>query len=464
MSKFSLGLFSALALAITPALGACDFEIGDLNNPSLEDLENNPTAASLGVACTGLIAGHRVATATANGYVVQLGILGREAYNFDTADPRYINELLVGTLAKGSPFGGAFWVAPYANIRLANIVVRGVDNVAEYSAEQRSAIKGFARTFIALDLLRVIITRDTIGAVVDTDKPLGDPLGAVESKAAVYAAIAKYLDDAKVDLLAGGTAAFPFPVTAGFAGFDTPPNFLKFNRAIRARVAVYVGDGATALTALGESFINPAATTQAALDAGPFFVYSANAGDTQNLMTNRNIWAHPSIKADAQLNGATIDARYTRKINEVAAGMGGSGGGLTSNLKFKAYTAPTSPVPIIRNEELILLRAEAEQLTGMLPQAVADLNIVRTVSGGLLPLDPLVTDTSAEVLAEIIYNRRYSLLMEGGHRWIDVRRLGVDTDSLLDLGTHRFNVRYPIPQGECDARPGEQACTITSAD
>ncbi len=457
MSKLSLGLFSALALAITPALSACDFEIGDLNNPSLEDLEQNPNESSLGVACTSLISGHRTTTASANGYVVQLGILGREAYNFDTADPRYYGELLAGLLAKGSPFGGAFWGVPYANIRLANIVIRGVDKVAAYSTEQRSAIKGYARTFIALDLLRVIITHDTVGAVVDTDKALGEPLGAIEPKAAVYTAIAKYLDDAKVDLMAGGTAAFPFPVTAGFAGFDTPPNFLKFNRAIRARVAIYMNDGATALTALGESFINAAATTQAALDAGPFFVFSANAGDTANAMTNRNIWAHPSIKTDAQVNGGNVDARYTRKINEVA--MGGSNNGLQSNLKFKAYTAATSPVPIIRNEELILLRAEAQMRTGMLPQAIADLNIVQTVSGQLAPLDP--TTTEAAFTTQLIYNRRYSLLMEGGFRWIDIRRFGIDPTPLLGPD-QRFNVRYPIPQAECDARENEPACTLTS--
>lgn len=456
MRKFSLGFFAALALSMS----ACDFEIGDLNNPSLEDLENAPTQASVNVACTSLIAGHRAGMAAANGFLVQLGMLGREAYNFDGADPRFFNELLVGTLAKGSPFGGAFWTGPYANIRLANIVVKGVDKVAAYSTEQRSAIKGYARTFIALELLRVIVTRDTIGAVVDTDKELGEPLGPVVSKAETYAAIAKYLDDAKVDLLAGGTAVFPFPVTAGFAGFDTPANFLKFNRAMRARAAIYIGDNAKALEALGESFLNEAATTQAQLDVGPFFVFSANAGDTQNLLTNRNIFAHPSLVTDAQVNGTTPDARLTRKTRVVSPV--GSGGGVSSDRKFNAYQAATSSIPIIRNEELILLRAEARAKLGMKDQAIADLNLVRTISGSLAPLANTITD--AEVTNEILYNRRYSLMFEGGHRWIDTRRFGRITDLPLDKTDHRRNVRYPIPQGECDARPGEQACTIGSVD
>ena len=72
--------------------------------------------------------------------------------------------------------------------------------------------------------------------------------------------------------------------------------------------------------------------------------------------------------------------------------------------------------------------------------------------------------TDAEVTNEILYNRRYSLMFEGGHRWIDTRRLGRIMDLPLDKTDHRRNLRYPIPQGECDARPGEAACTINSVD
>ena len=47
--------------------------------------------------------------------------------------------------------------------------------------------------------------------------------------------------DQGVTELQGG-AAFPFTLPAGFTGFNTPATFLKFNRALRARVAVYRGD------------------------------------------------------------------------------------------------------------------------------------------------------------------------------------------------------------------------------
>ncbi|MBK7534336.1 MAG: RagB/SusD family nutrient uptake outer membrane protein [Myxococcales bacterium] len=470
MRKLSIGLCSVVALA---TLNACDFEIGDLNNPSLDELEDSPTLASISAACAGIMAGHRGNLAAANGYISLLGILGRESYNFDGADPRYFGEMLTGALAKGSPFGGNFWAGPYANIRLANIVIKGVDKVAAYSAEERSAIKGYARTFIAMDLLRVINTRDTIGAVVDTDKELGAPLAPIVDKPVVYAAINSYLDMAKADLMGGGMA-FPFTVPSGFSAFGTPASFLRFNRAMRARVALYADDAAGALTALGESFLKadlPAGMqlTLADLNIGPTMVFSANANDTANGLTNRNIWAHPDLVIDAKMNGSATDLRLARKtFVPTTAPTSGTAGGVSSNRKFAALSTsstataitPTSPIALIRNEELILLRAEARFKTGAKALAVQDLNVVRTLSGGLAALAEDIPD--AEVTNEILYNRRYSLMFEGGHRWIDARRFNRVADLKPALPNHVVNLRFPIPQAECDARKNEPKCNITS--
>jgi hypothetical protein len=126
------------------------------------------------------------------------------------------------------------------------------------------------------------------------------------------------------------------------------------------------------------------------------------------------------------------------------------------------YTRPTSPVPIIRNEELILLRAEAEWATGDLDAAAADLDIIRTVSGRLEPLP--AAPTAMEIEDEILYNRRYSLLFEGGHRWIDLRRFGRLDELPLDQEGFVINQRYPLPSAECDGRPGEEACTKVSTE
>jgi hypothetical protein len=397
--------------------------------------------------------GNRVNVATEIGFVNQLGILGRESYNFDQADPRYITELLQSPLSQGSPFGGAFWGAPYANIRSENLILDGVDKVADLSAEQKSAVKGFTKTLEALDLLQVIDTHDTNGAVIDADKPV-DQVGAIVDKDMVFAKIASLLDDATGDLDAAGDEKFPFALSSGYAGFDTPKTFRTFNRAIRARVAAYMKDYPTALTALGASFLDD--TAMADFNAGVFHSFSTASGDLANGLTNKNIYAHPSLETDAEMNGAVVDLRYTAKVMMVATA--GAAQSLSSNLKFTLYPDPSSPVPIIRNEELILLEAEAKFFTNDVAGAVIALNVVRVGSGGLAPI--VGTPDAATFTDELLYERRYSLLFEGGHRWIDLRRFMKDLP--LDMPTHVRNVRYPFPQAECNARPNEPKCMLGS--
>jgi len=128
----------------------------------------------------------------------------------------------------------------------------------------------------------------------------------------------------------------------------------------------------------------------------------------------------------------------------------------TARSAFSIYPDPTTPVAIIRNEELILIRAEAEWGKGDLVAATADLNIVRVASGGLAPVAGLTMTTFVD---ELLYERRYSLLFEG-HRWIDVRRFDRLNDLPLDKPDFVRNVRFPLPLNECNARgPSEPACS-----
>jgi hypothetical protein len=444
-----------LIASLAAAVPACDLDVPDLNNPGLDELAENPTEANISAACTGLLIGTRRNHAAANGYVAQLGILGREAYNFDQADPRFIGELLQGTLNRGSPFGGNFWQLPYSNIRLANTVLGAVDKVAELSPEQKAGIGGFTKTIKALDLLEVINTRDDVGAVIDTDKPIGE-VGAIVDKTMVLAEIARLLDEGAMDLNGGGDE-FVFKLSSGFAGFDTPETFRQFNRALRARVAVYQKNYMVALTALGESFIDDTMVTQAELDLGVYYAYSTGAGDATNGLINPNIFAHPSLKTDAMMNGTTKDLRFTRKI--VMADDPGSAQGLTSDIVFTMYASPSAPVSLIRNEELLLLRAEAKFFSGDVPGAMTDLNLVRTVSGGLTAIAG--NPAEADFVTALLYEREFSLLFEG-HRWIDARRFGRLDMLPLDDPMHQRNRRYPIPLAECNARPNEPACALTS--
>ncbi len=472
-----------LAILSTLAMTACNLDIPDLNNPGIDQLESNPTAPGVNTALTGLLIGDRAAKATTAGLVCQLGILGREAYDIDPAEGRPVTELLDGKLNPSSPFGGAFWAGQYANIQLGYIILHAVDKVAAFTDAQKAGIRGFVHTIIAMELLTVILTHDDIGAPIDTDRPLGAELAPFVSKTEVYKKITDLLDAAQGELMmaTAGAAdptkvAFTFTLSPGYAGFNTPVTFIPFNRALRARVAVYLKDYAGALTYLGQSFLNDTKITftsnKLGDDKGVFHVYSTTTGDATNGLINPVVFAHPSLTADVAkdmpIGGKPIDARYTAKVNDTgSATTAGSDPTVKTSLVFTVYPSNASPVPVIRNEELILLKAEALWFTGQHDAAVAELNLVRTNSGKLAALDPATITDDTAFISALLYERRFSLLFEGGHRWIDLRRFGrslLTADEAMQMPTHTQNVRYPVPQPECDARPGEPRCMLNSAD
>lgn len=433
-------------VALVAAGTSCGLDIGDLNNPGIEDLLKNPSAAEVGAAATGLLVGTRLNFAVPNGYVSMLGILGRESYNLDAADPRFITEMLGPSvqLDPGSPaFGGNFWAQPYRNIRNAQYLMAALDVVQGMTDEQKQATRGFAKTIQAMDYLIVINTRDSNGAVIVKSLEIG-VLDDIVSKDMVMAFIATELDEAKTSLAAGGMK-FPFPLSSGFDGFDTPADFIKFNRALKARVDIYRKDYQAALTDLGESFITADAASPK-LDLGVYHVFGSGSGDSLNGLVSANLFAHPSIVTDADKNGMTIDDRVTRKIKDVAAR---TVQGVTSDKAFKIYTDVTTPVPMIRNEELILIRAEANIGLGNIAAAADDLNFIRVQSGKLAPRNDITADNAID---ELLKQRRYSLLFEGGHRWIDTRRLGKQDTLPLDQPTHHLHDAFPIPVQETDAR------------
>src|SRR6185312_17412054 len=82
-----------------------------------------------------------------------------------------------------------------------------------------------------------------------------------------------------------------------------------------------------------------------------------------------------------------------------------------------AITDPTNtanlkaPLPILRNAELYLLRAQAEIALGDLPAATADINVVHTIEGGL-PAYSTFTDPNAAIQA-VLYEYRYSFILQG---------------------------------------------------
>lgn len=437
-------------------LAACadDLMIEDFNNPGVEELTENPTAAAVASGAQGLLIGMRDEFDDRNGYVSLLGILGRESYNFDGSDPRFITEMLEGDLSPQSPaFGGNLWINRYANIRLGNTILAAVDVLddAELSPEDKAAVRGFTKTMQAHEFLLLVNTRDVNGAAIDVDLPPDADPAPLVPKSQVFDRIAMLLDDARNDLDAAGSS-FPFTFHSGYSGFDTPPAFREFNRALKARVDVYMGNFTEAQINLGFSFLNETAS----LTLGVYHAFSGAPGDEVNELfdpgDSPDILAHPAIVTDAELG----DLRVANKIRSIAPR---TVLGITTDVAFTIYNSISAPIPIIRNEELILLRAEVRIALGNISgagSAEEDINIIRAAAG-LAP----VTLTAANAMDQLVFERRYSLMFEGGHRWIDTRRLGRFGELPLDTPFSQVNAAFPIPEAECLARGAGSTCSAS---
>jgi len=99
-------------------------------------------------------------------------------------------------------------------------------------------------------------------------------------------------------------------------------------------------------------------------------------------------------------------------------------------------------------------RSEARWFTNDKLGAIEDLNTVRTRSGGLNATTLTVASSDADYITALLYERRYSLLLEG-RRFIDHRRFGRLASLPLDIPTHFVARVQPIPQGECLIRVNE---------
>src|SRR5438477_626560 len=276
---------SAVLVVAVITLGACkEITVPNYNNPNLDQLLNSPTASTVNTAIVGLVISLRDRVGTE---ASAMGILGKESYNLDQAEPRNVLGYLQGPIEPGGFVQDMSWTAGYS--------------------------------------------------------------------------------------------AFSFPLHAGFTGFSTPATFLQFNRGIKARTEVYRKQWALALTALSESFIDASPT--ASLSKGVYHVYSTASGDVTNPLfdpTPTRLYVHPSILNGAQLRAnGQVDLRLSSKT---APGVSRVVQQVQGTSKFTIYPTSTTSVPILKNEELILLRAEARYQSGDAAGALADINFIRVNS------------------------------------------------------------------------------------
>ena len=450
------------------------FNVTNTNQPILDSLLANPTRDRLSAAAIGIFGGARFGIQS---YIWRLGSMGREGINLSGNNQPDYQEPYYGPL-QGTGFGGSQWADRYSTIRTINIYLNGVNANADLSLGEKAASRGMANTMKALAFMYVILTRDSLGAPIDVDQPVNAPPAPFVSRDSVYRYILDLLDSARADLRTAdaNSVAFPFPLPPGFSAFVTPATFKLFNRALAAKSAILrataAGCGVScytrALADLDSSFLNRSAATAAEFAPGAYFDFSPAAGDIANTLSEPlngvTFYALDSNVFNAQLQptaGTPPDQRILDKIAVAQDTQRLGGIPIQGTLKFTVYFTlgsddPRRPIPIIRNEELILLDAEAQWFAGTKATAVSDINQVRINAGKLAPTTPT---TDPAFVTELLYNRRYSLLWEQGTRWIDARRFGLLSSIPPQVARGSVPVVMPVPDAECSARGLARNCT-----
>ncbi|ARS36262.1 RagB/SusD family nutrient uptake outer membrane protein [Pontibacter actiniarum] len=443
MKKYSkIATYTLAMLVLCLALPACEIDdIPDPNNTTIEDIRENTTVGQLNNLVVGAESGMRNALGT---YYDAVSVIGREIYRFSASDPRFTTDLLGSgsnvlnnnTFYITNPWSGRYRVIKNLNVLIDILSDNTMVAAGKLTEEQRQGYLGYAKTIKAHQLLLNLTMTYTNGIRVDVDDP--DNLGPVLGRDEALAAIAGLLDEAAGHLEQAGDS-FLFPLSSGFAGFDTPDTFLQFNRALAARVSVYRGNWEEALTNLEASFFD----LNGDFDTGVYYVFGTGAGDQLNpLFYPQNAAGEVRVAHPTFITDATPGDDRLSKVSERARAA--TQRGLSGDYDVFVYKNNTAPVPIIRNEELILIYAEANIQTGDLEEAARALDIIRTRHG----LEPYAGPVTEEALIdELLYQRRYSLFFEG-HRWIDVRRYDRLDELPIDREEDDVWELFPIPFAE----------------
>ncbi len=426
-------IYSIPFLIIILFFTACKKDYGDLNHATVQSLSSNATQSELNNMVSGTESGMRTSL---NFYLDDVSIIGRETYRFSNSEPRYTIDLLGGN---GSTLGGSNfyitnpWAARYSVVKNCNILIQAATNSTLISAAQKAGYIGFARTIKAYQLLLNLNLTYTNGIRVDVSNPLN--LGPFVKYPDGLTAITALLDSAKTDF---STATVSFPL-AGFTGFSDAAGLTQFNRALAARVSVYQSNWQTALNDLNASFFS----LNGSFNTGVFHVFGTGSGDQLNSVfipqnqTGEVRVAHPSFAADIAPGDDRINKATLRTTPA-------SQSGLTGDRDVWVYTSSTAPVAIIRNEELILIYAEANIQLNNLGAAVNAINIIRN-GHGLANYSGAVTQPA--LITEMLNQKRYSLFFEG-HRWIDLRRYNLLNTLPIDRPGDQVWTLFPLPVTE----------------
>ncbi len=422
---------------------------------------------------TGAVAQER-ANAGGGAYQLYAGIMARDAIVPTVNESRFVTEFYNTPPDPSDFIGGSLWTGFYVAIRAEQNVLTDA-SFTKLGAGDQAATRGFLRTLMGLEYIQLLEYRDQNGIVIQgNDAAKADP---IRTKQSALAATSALLDSALTDLNAAasaGTTSLPFALPSGYSlhsDYSQVSNLILLNRGLKGKAEVFraldpvapnATSAAAAIVALNAALVGaPSNPDQEYLNRGPWFEYNPSSPESAPNPL-------PSVTSLVTYNFvSSVSPGDLRARKILPAGRLSVQGDSAANRL--AITDPnnaanlSAPLPIIRNAELYLLRAQAEIAAGDLASAGRDINVVHTVEGGLPEYGNFTSGASA--IGALLYEYRYSFAYMGPQHLNALREYQMLNAAYVSQpgmpgpgpGKDALVQSLPITQNEINARNGNIA-------
>jgi hypothetical protein len=490
------------------ALAACkDPAVPNYQSPTIDPT----TQSAIQQQVTGIFSGTRGSTATGTDlfyYIQAMSSFGRDAGNFTNTDSRYLTEWLGNGVAipNSDFYGTVVWDNEFRVAKSADLILTNLPSVSPaYSASDANLITGVVQTWKAYNFMLIAETRDTNGVPVAGITQSATQAAPILCNKDVWAYIVAVLDSAETALVAGspksGTGPLPVSLPPGFNGASlagpstTPGTFAGFNRALRAKAGLeYAYAIARSSAASAPAPSSPGVPDAAALNAAdaaakasfifnngtveyvqltatnyidPFGVYhsfSGASGDQANPVFSGLTYmfvlneAQTAILSDPRAGKLITNPSSPGQPSMNAVVCGAAGGSpCLAGPTIGTYPSASSPIPIVRNEDMVLLDAAIQLGLGNTAQAVTLINAVRTAAGAASVNPAGYPNVRDQLLLEF---RASNMLESGEYRTILIRDYGLIDQSTTTWGKADLHTTVePIPIGDVSARNGNLSLT-----
>jgi hypothetical protein len=449
MKNYTLKIVALVTLLM---LLGCDSFV-DVDPPSSQltgalVFEDRTTANAAMVAIYSKLRDNSVLTGSSIGTGTTLGLYADELTYYGTNDQNLFF-VFNNTLLPTTSLVSQLWNQSYHQIYCANAVYEGCDNATALLPADKNRFMGEALFVRALLHFYLANLYGDVPYITSTDYEVNRLVSRLPV-AAVYEKIVTDLNEA--------IALLP-------EAYSTPER-VRPNRAtaqaLLARVFLYKGEWTEASNAASAVLNNSLYVWETDIDkvflkgcTATIWQFSPKLSGNNTNEAAVYIFASgppPSVGLNSELYNAfdPNDLRKTHWIKSVTNG---------TNTWYHAYkykqqnnTATSLEYSIqFRMAELYLIRAEARARQGELTSAKDDLNQVRSLAG----LPNTTAQTSAEIVAAVLQERKFELFTEHGHRFFDLKRTGsLDaTLSTFKPGWNTTDQAWPIAETELLANP-----------